>query len=168
MRKKILYGIVMLFFLCFFSLFFLRAVSHSEIDDISPEIFCEKECIEKSDVLWVVPKFNGIPISENKTWCKEILKLNKTLGLHGVTHEYHEFGIDRSDDYIVEGIKIFEECFGFKPLLFKPPQLFISKNNKKLIEKYDLELKVKFNQVIHKVYHCNDTGVFSNYLIDIV
>jgi len=142
-------------------------ISTKEIDDISPGIFCEQEYIEKSEILWVIPKFNNKPISEDKQWCQEILSLNKTLGLHGLIHEFEEFNKNQNQESLQEAIDIFEQCFGFKPEMFKPPQLKISKENKKLIKDTDLELKSGFNQLFHKVYHCNNAGKFSNKFVDL-
>ncbi len=166
MLKKISIVFLIIFFLIF-TLFLIRLTYPREIDDISPEIFCEQKYLEKSDILWVIPKFNNKPISENKTWCQEILSLNKTLGLHGVYHEFEEFDTNRNQKYLQEAMNIFEKCFGFKPEMFKPPQLSISNENKKLIEKNDLELKLDFNQLLHKVYHCADDGTFPNWVIDL-
>ena len=163
-RIKIFFGII---FLLIFSLFFIRFLSPSELDDVHLEIFCEKELLDKSDVLWVIPKFNGEAISENKEWCEDILGLNKTLGMHGVYHSLNEFVEERNQEYLEEGIEIFENCFGFKPELFKPPQLRISKENKELILDNNLEFGGKANQVFHKVYHCDNSGFFSNKLIDL-
>ena len=166
MKKKILIPLLIIL-LFVFTLFLIRLISPREIDDVSPEIFCEQEYIEKSNILWVIPKFNNKSISENKEWCDYVLSLNKTLGLHGVYHEFEEFKIDRNQKYLQEGINIFEECFGFKPEMFKPPQLKISKENKKLIKENNLELKLGFNQLIHKVYHCADDGTFKNWIVDL-
>ena len=145
---------------------FSRAVSPREIDDISPQIPCEEQLITKSDILWVIPNYQGKPISENKTWCEYILNLNKTLGLHGYSHEFKEFKTDRNQEYVQGAIDEFEKCFGFKPTKFKPPQVEISLANKKLLEKNNLEVKLFENQIIHKVYHCSDTGRVKNYITD--
>jgi predicted deacetylase len=167
MNKIILIMLLILLSLIF-TLFFIRLIFPKEIDDVSPEIFCEKEYLEKSDILWVIPKFNNKLISENSEWCNYILGLNKTLGFHGVYHKFEEFGTNRSKEYLEEGIKIFEDCFGFKPEMFKPPQLEINKENKKLINENNLKLKGKINQLFHKVYHCSDTGRFKNLVIDFI
>ena len=167
MKKKILISLLTIILLISI-LFLIRLTSLKEIDDVSPEIPCEQKYLEKSDILWVIPKYNDKAISENQEWCQEILSLNKTLGLHGLTHEFEEFNTNRNQEYLQEAIDIFEQCFGFKPEMFKPPQLAISNENKKLIEKNDLELKLSFNQFTHKVYHCNDTGKFSNWIVDLV
>jgi len=149
------------------ALFLTRTLSPREIDDISPEIICEQNYLEKSDILWVIPKFNNKPISDDREWCKSILSLNKTLGLHGITHEREEFATDRNQKYLDDGIKIFEDCFNQTPTMFKPPQLAISDNNRYLILRNKLERKGKLNAVLHKVYHCGDTGVLPNKIIDL-
>jgi len=148
------------------SLFLTRALLPKQLDDVSPEIQCDKELLEKADVFYVVPKYNNVSISDNKAWCNEILSMNKKLALHGVYHTYREFITDRDDKYLQEGIDIFEACFNKKPEIFKSPQIMISKNNKELI-KQKMKIDLKLNQVFHKVYHCEDTGIFSNRIIDI-
>ncbi|MAG79252.1 hypothetical protein CMI40_02650 [Candidatus Pacearchaeota archaeon] len=148
-------------------LFFIRLLNTKEIDDVTPEIPCLDNLLKKIDILWIIPKFNNKTISEDKEWCNYILSLNKTLGLHGVNHNYNEFKTNRNEEYIKEGIDIFKECFNFKPEIFKAPQLSISRENKELIKENNLELKGSINQLFHKVYHCNDTGIFSNEIIDI-
>lgn len=151
-------------------LFLIRLLSPREIDDVFPGIYCEKEYLEKAYILWVIPDYNNVLISENKTWCQEILNLNKKLGLHGVKHQpYKEFLVEnRTIEYLQEGINLFEECFNQTPTKFKAPQLALSSENKKMIKEHFPELKIRgyFNQLIHKVYHCNDTGRFSNRFID--
>ena len=148
-------------------LFLTRLILPTQIDDISPEISCEQEYLEKADVLWVIPKYNHEPISENLEWCKQILSMNKTLGLHGITHTYNEFGSEISQEQLNEAINIFQECFNQTPTMFKPPQLNITNDNKELIKQNNMKLKLDFNQLTHKVYHCNDTGMFRNWMIDL-
>ncbi len=164
---KFIYIIPIIIIFLFLTLFFVRLISPREIDDVSPEILCKQGDLEKSDILWVIPNFNNKPISENQKWCKEILALNKTLGLHGITHEFEEFGSEISQQQLKEAIKIFEQCFNQSPILFKPPQLKISSPNKKLIKQNNMKLKLKFNQLTSKVYHCSDSGKFLNRFIDL-
>lgn len=176
MNKRAIFTIIIfLIFLLVFSLFFIRLISPREIDDISPEIPCSQKYLEKSDILWVIPKYDNKPISANKEWCEYILSLNKTLGLHGVYHEFEEFNTNvpqiaeyGGKEYLQQGINIFEECFGFKPEMFKPPQLKISDNNKILIEENNMKLKTRLNQLTHKVYHCDDSGMFKNWVVDLI
>ena len=56
---------------------------------------------------------------------------------------------------------------GFKPEKFKPPQLKIDDENRGLVFRKGLELELNWNQFFHRVYHCNDTGVFKNWWIDV-
>ena len=147
-------------------LFIIRRVSHTEIDDVSPGIPCSDELLAKSDILWVIPDFENKSITEDKEWCDKIKSMNKKLGLHGIYHTYNEFGQDRDKEYLQKGIDDFEECFGEKPEMFKAPQLALNGENKKMIEENGLKVVGKINQLFHKVYHCNDTGRFSNRFID--
>jgi len=138
-------------------------MSSREIDDISPEIFCEKEYLEKADILWVIPNYKNIPISDNQSWCQEMLSLNKTLGMHGIKHYYREFESENiTEEEFQKAINIFEECFNQTPTMFKAPNIKINKQNKELIKNSPLKLKNHFNQITHKVYHCNDTGILPN------
>jgi predicted deacetylase len=165
-RKKGIIVIIAIFSF-FLILFIIRLINPIELDDISPEIPCEQELIDKAEVIWIIPKFNNISIAENKSWCENILNLNKSIGMHGVAHEYYEFKTDRSQEYLDEGINIFKECFGFMPTMFKSPQLKISRNNAGLIKNNNLELRGVTNQMTRKVYHCNDSDIFKNWFIDL-
>lgn len=159
--------IAILIFILIFILILIRLAGSRELDDLHPDISCSEDLIEKSDVLWVIPKLNNNSITENPEWCKKILNLNKTLGLHGIYHNFEEFDTNRNQEYLQEGIEIFEKCFGYVPEKFKPPQLKISKINEKIIKNNNLKLKGKLNQVIHKVYHCDNSGPISNKFIDL-
>lgn len=156
--------IVLFLILIIFAIFLIRAFSKRQVDDVTPGIFCDKNILETADVFYVIPKFENQSISLNKSWCEEIISMNKTLALHGVYHTFKEFSDDKSEDYLQEGIKIFQECFNQTPEKFKPPQLKISEKNKILVEK-NMKLDLYFNQIFHKVYHCNDSGFFPNWLI---
>jgi hypothetical protein len=87
--------------------------------------------------------------------------------MHGVNHPFHEFETGRDQEYLEEGMKIFEDCFGYKPTMFKPPQLKITNENKKLIKNNNLILKGNPNQILHKVYHCGEYGEKTNWLRDL-
>jgi len=147
-------------------LFLLRLANSREIDDVSPGIYCEKEYLEKSDTLWVIPKFENNSIADNVEWCNSILELNKTIGLHGVYHNYREFDMKIDDAYLKNGIRDFEKCFGYKPKEFKAPQLSINGNNVNLVETEGMKVRGWMHQITHKVYHCSNTGLFSNRFID--
>jgi predicted deacetylase len=162
--KKAKYFVVLFILIMILLVFFvIRAASPRQLDDLSPGIPCASDLVEKSDVLWVIPKFDNVSI--DKDWCDYVLGLNKTIGMHGVYHTYNEFGTERNREYLDAGIEIFENCFGFKPEMFKPPQLKILSANKRMIENEGLKVEGSFNQLTHKVYHCSDTGMFPNKLI---
>ena len=156
-----------LVFLFLLALFLTRLSSPKQIDDVSPQMNCDTKYLEKSDMLWVVPRYDNIPISANQTWCKYILSLNKTLGLHGVYHTYNEFSTDRDALYLVNGMIEFENCFGYQPTMFKAPQLEISNNNKDLIDKAGLKLRSWLNQITSKVYHCDNSGYLPNWFVNL-
>ena len=166
MKKIVFISILSIIFLAVIILL-VRANSAVDLDDVSPEIQCDESLLEKSDVFYVIPKFNNNSIAENKEWCSKILAMNKTLALHGVYHTYNEFNTGRDEQYLQEGIDIFRECFGFEPENFKPPQIAISNENKKLI-KSKMRLDYHLNSILHRAYHCNDTGYFSNRFMDII
>lgn len=147
-------------------IFFARMTLGREIDDVSPAIYCESELIVKSDVLWVIPLYENESISEDIGWCDYIKSLNKTLGMHGVEHSYREFGVLRNEEYIQRGIDAFEECFGYTPRRFKAPQIDLNEGNIELLEDMGFDVKGNINQVMHKVYHCSDTGKLSNKFIE--
>lgn len=165
---KILLILFLFLILILLLIFFIREVSSRQLDDISLLIPCEDNLLQKADVFYVIPNFDNKSIAENKNWCQEILALNKTLALHGVYHTYNEFNQDRNQDYLNKGILIFQECFNKTPKNFKAPQLAISDNNKKLIKKSNMKLDSYFNQIFHKVYHCNDTGFLKNWVPNLI
>ena len=154
----ILLSVVVVFFL-----FFVRLVLPSQIDDVSPGIDCEDYLLDWADVYYVIPKFENVSVDE--VWCNWILERDKELSMHGVYHFYEEFGVERDVDYLNKGIKIFEDCFGFEPERFKPPQLEFAESNDWMRERMEIDLI--WNQIFHKVYHCGDTGVFPNWFIRI-
>ena len=166
--KTILKISLIIIFLLILILFFIRLLSPREIDDIHPLRECEKEYIAKADVLWIIPLYENISISENQEWCKEILAMNKSLGMHGIKHTYNEFLENISNQEIQNAIQEFEKCFDYKPEMFKPPHLRITKENRKLIKENNLKLKYRANQLIHKVYHCQNSGTFDNWVHDLV
>ncbi len=166
--KKSVKNILIIFFILIISLFLTRLINPTEIDDISPGINCPE--IEKynPDTLYVIPNYNNNTIPHNEEWCNYILSLNKTLALHGITHTYREFlYLNISQEELDFGISEFEKCFGFEPEIFKPPQMKINKENKKIIKENNLKLKTKVSQITHKIYHCSDSGIIANNIIHI-
>jgi hypothetical protein len=147
-------------------LLIMRAISSKELDDVTPGIPCEQELLDKSEVLWVIPLFNNVSIANNTEWCTSILNLNKQMQLHGVYHTFNEFSYPRSAEYLQTGIKAFEQCLNQTPTKFKPPQLAYTRENNNILDQARLKRVGKLHQLFHKVYHCQDTGIFPNKLID--
>lgn len=163
-KKTIFFSILALLIL----LFIIRLINPTEIDDVTPGIHCPE--IEKYNpkILYVVPNYNNTPISQDKEWCQYIFSLNKTLYLHGINHTYREFLYkDISQEDLDFGISEFESCFNLSLTAFKPPQLKINKENRRLIRKNNIKLKGLFNQLTHKVYHCEDSSIIPNKIIKI-
>jgi hypothetical protein len=148
------------------TIFFIRAFSERQLDDVTPGIPCSDDLLEKSDVLFVVPNFEGNDIGNNSEWCEKIILLGKRPEMHGVYHSYNEFYENRNESYLDKGIIGFERCFGEKPSGFKAPQMKLSEENKRMITERGLKNYGPINQILHKAYHCNDSGVFSNAVID--
>lgn len=154
-------------------LFFVRLVLPSHLDDVSPGIFCEEELLDSVDVYYVIPKFENVSI--DKEWCDKILALaghdsgepdkDKELAMHGVYHSFEEFGEVRDMKYLDEGTEIFEECFGFEPERFKPPQMAWTRDNDWI--KNEMKVDLIWNEIFHKVYHCGDTGIIPNWVVRI-
>ncbi len=168
-NKKVLsifVKVLIILVFCLFIFILLRNINPRQVDDFSPQIYCEQEIIAKSDVLMVIPIFKNISIAENKSWCEQTLALNKTLGMHGVYHTFNEFYTSRDDNYINNGKEEFKKCFGFYPKLFEAPQVALSIENAKVLKSLNFTiLGYKYN-LFHKVYHCSDTGKYSNRFID--
>ncbi|MBR9704779.1 DUF2334 domain-containing protein [Candidatus Pacearchaeota archaeon] len=160
--------ILVIILIIFFTVYLFRTISNKHIDDVNPLIQCDKELLAKADVYYIIPKFKNIKISNYPDWCNYIKSQNKILKMHGITHEYLEFKTDKSEEYIKEGIEIFEKCFGIKPIGFRPPQLEISKQNKILIKKFNMTLDLYASTNLHKVYHCNNTGIRTNFNIEVL
>lgn len=166
-KWKILIWILIIILIILAILVVIRANTTREIDDITPGIACEQEYLQKADILWVIPRYQNTPISENEKWCSEILVLNKTIGMHGIYHAYKEFNYYVNKTEFQETIQIFEDCFGYKPTIFKPPYLVISDENEILVKKHGFKIRNRWHQTFHKVYHCNNTGTLPNWFHDI-
>lgn len=121
-------------------------------DDITPVSSCPA-LIEKSDLLFVIPNYTNHSLDLYPEWCEEMRLFNKTIGLHGITHEYHEFDKKIDSAKLEETIKIVEHCFGYRPTLFRPPYNKISSENKMLIESFNLTL-YQDTYLLHTYCHC--------------
>jgi predicted deacetylase len=167
-KKEIVYRIILCILILLVLLFLIRLINPTEIDDVSPGIFCSEIQQYNPDVLYVIPDYEDHPLSFYPEWCSYILSLNKDIGMHGVTHTYKEFLYnDISQGELDFGISEFQKCFGYPPEMFKPPQLAISNKNKQLIKENNLKFRGSLNQLTHKVYHCSDSDKIPNKIVNI-
>lgn len=131
-----------------------RTFNKTEIDDVHPLINCSANKLAWIDVYWVIPIYKGVPITEDREWCDKIKNSGKILGMHGVYHTHNEFSIQRSPEYIKEGMEVFKDAFGYYPTLFKAPRTNISKENLDTVKRLGMTPRGKMNQVLKSVYHC--------------
>mgnify|MGYP001573818278 CR=1 FL=1 len=143
-----------------------RLILPRQLDDVNPNIPCLQNLLDKSETLMVIPLFENKSIAENITWCNYILSLNKTLGMHGVYHSYNEFSEARSKEYVRIGMEEFKKCFSFYPTIFEAPQVALLRDNEKVLREMNFEVRGYPYQIMHKVYHCSDTGKYSNRFVD--
>jgi predicted deacetylase len=135
-----------------------RELSDREIDDVHPDIPCNDYMLSDSTWLWVIPLYGDKPLTSNPEWVDRLKRSGKKLGMHGVRHTYSEFATDVSREYIQRGMDEFEKAFGYKPTHFKPPKMQITANNIKLLHELGFTVHNRWQQLIHKVYHCQDHG----------
>jgi len=109
------------------------------LDDVTPTKSCDQLIVE-ADIVYVIPFYKNTSLTNYPGWCGRMKSLNKTFGLHGLTHEYHEFLKPIEAVELQKAITVFENCFGYKPYLFRPPYNKISKENQKKIELFNLTL----------------------------
>lgn len=133
-----------------------RAVLPRQIDDVNPIRFCDTDLLERSDVLLIIPLMGNVSIADNPDWCEEILSLNKTLAMHGVSHTEKEFAHPRDEAYVKKGMDEFNKCFGFYPSVFGAPELALSRENKEMLHRMNFTVMSKSHYLTHKVYHCTD------------
>ena len=153
MKFKIAFAVILLGYLV------LLIVSRNPliVDDVHPGAVCD-ELLEKADVLYVTPSYKNTEL--NVEWCHSISSLNKTIGMHGITHSYHEFLSEMNETDLLLAMEEFEECFREKPKLFRPPYNAISKENVELVESLGMEVYKK-RYLAHPYCHCEPDNRFS-------
>ena len=161
--KKI--KLISIFILIIYFALLITSRSPLIIDDIHPQYSCPN-LIEKSDILYITPLFNGDSLLNHPEWCQEIKTMNKTLALHGINHNYHEFLEPITAEQLEEALTIFESCFNTTPKLFRPPYNKISSENKALVDHYGMTV-YKTTYILHPYCHCQPQGLmkFLNQII---
>ncbi len=123
------------------------------VDDVHPDNSCDG-LLEKADILYAVPYFKNNSIGGNEAWCAKIRFLNKTIGLHGIRHSYHEFDRNISMDELDMATDAFKDCFKQEPKLFRPPYNLINKENEEKIANLNMAI-YKNSFIAHPYCHCN-------------
>jgi predicted deacetylase len=161
-KKKIIIKIALVVLLILVGLIVLleitRNLTYKQIDDVHPSINCNDKYIQKSNIIMIIPIWENDSVANYPEWCKKILSYNKTLGMHGIYHEYNEFLGEIKEENLKLAIYEFEKCFGKLPKLFEPPQWEISSKNRLLVEKY-LPVTNNLQGIFHKTYHCGNEEI---------
>lgn len=135
-----------------------KEIAARELDDVHPDIPCDQSMLDDAIWWWVVPLYGDKPLMSNPEWVEKVKKSGKKIGMHGVRHTYSEFNTDVSKEYIQQGIDAFKDAFGYTPTHFKPPKMQITKNNLELLKSMGFTVHDRWQQFIHKIYHCKDHG----------
>lgn len=152
MKRKLTILIVIAIGLIY-ALIFISSRNPLIVDDVYPTNTCDS-LLEKADILYVIPYLENNSITNDKEWCAKIISLNKSIGLHGIKHSYHEFDNDVNEKELALAINSFETCFSEKPTLFRPPYNRINKENEEKISSFNMTIyKKKF--IAHPYCHCN-------------
>jgi|SaaInlStandDraft_4_1057021.scaffolds.fasta_scaffold01868_7 hypothetical protein len=160
-------------------LFLMRQTNDVHYDDLHPEIETNMNYLDKSDIIFVIPKYKNKKITDYPDWCKQIKnyseKHKKTLALHGIKHTtingYKgdcEFVRKIPEKELKEACEIFEKAFGYKPKHFKAPCYGLSKENQKLVEKLNMKIYGPSTLIFNKLYHSpmNENMKMINKFID--
>ena len=150
---KIVTKLIFLSLILFYLLILLLSRNPLIVDDVHPQNTCST-LLEKADILYVILFQENSSIVDNPTWCTQIKSLNKTLGLHGIKHTYHEFGKPVSSEELTQATSAFEKCFDEKPTLFRPPYNLISQENREKVESLNMTVYNK-RFFEHPYCHCN-------------
>jgi hypothetical protein len=146
-------------------LFIIRRNNPIHYDDLHPLIPIDRDLLDRADYLFVIPKYRGEDLTKFPKyveWLKEYSKKNnKILAMHGVTHSPEsyfsvaEFGEDKSENYIGDGMEIFKNAFGYYPKFFKAPCYNLSNSNREKIEKLGMKVFGVETLIFNKLFHPN-------------
>ena len=150
-----------------FIIYIIRKFNKVHYDDLTPLIETNYIYLDKSNIIFIIPKYNNIPLTNYPDFIDKIKKYskinNKELAMHGVTHSPEgfistaEFGYPLTFEYIKEGIDIFESAFGYKPKKFKAPCYNLHPKNKEILEKLNIEIIDVDSLLLNKLYHNDNT-----------
>jgi hypothetical protein len=154
------------FLICIVLFLVVRQLRCVGYDDVHQNITQNYKYIDKSDMLFVIPKFENVPLTDNMNFVQKIKNKNKILGMHGVTHSPEgiftkaEFGYPVKEETIKEGMDIFENAFGYKPKYFKAPCYNLLPENQIKIEKLGMKVVGPETAIFNRLLHPPTDNVF--------
>ena len=178
-RFVVALGLGFFFFVLFTGV--IRTLSGLHLDDLHPSGCPQYVNFRRhahAKFLWIIPVVGGMPISDNTTWCAEMLRLEReegfVLGMHGVRHEWWwdeagegqgakaEFeGLELpvARERIEQGLAVWADAFnGSVPSHFSfPGQWGEIDLVRELRSRYGMRVRTLFDGLIGRVYHCDDT-----------
>lgn len=158
-----------------------RSQSSEHLDDLHPSLPCDflstfrTHKPARTKFLHIIPIAEGEPpISSNRTWCDEMLRLERQEGfvlcMHGVQHmarwangtllrEFEHLAIDQARLKITHGIDVWREAFGGPPSHFSFPGAW---GSAELVEMLKSEfgfmhVRSLAEGLLQRVYHCDDS-----------
>ena len=160
-KKNIFIGYILTIMI---TLYIIRRNNIVHYDDIHPLIEPNLKYLDKSNFLFVIPKFKNKKLTNYPKWCNWLKnyakKNNKILALHGLEHDGTngfigdcEFLYEKKKKDIVEGINIFKQAFGYKPIYFKAPCYGLSIKNKLILKKLGLKIIGPETIIFNKLFH---------------
>ena len=152
-KRKYFDVVLLCLTLLFYVLFLVESRNPLIVDDVHPEAFCNTT-IQKADVLYIIPFYNGKWIDNDENWCHQIKNLNKIIGLHGIRHTYHEFDHTINESELDRAVTAVGNCVGNKSLFFRPPYNLISKENEEKIKRLNMTI-YKERYFTHPYCHCH-------------
>lgn len=149
-------------------LLIIRFFNKSHYDDLHPELPFNKEYLDKSDILFIIPNYNNIPITNYPEYIEKLKsyaqKNNKQIGLHGYIHKPEgfftkaEYGYELPESYIKDNIDLFRKAFNFEPKLFKAPCYNLHPKNREILLKLGLQISDINTLFLNKLFH-NDNNI---------
>jgi Uncharacterized protein conserved in bacteria (DUF2334) len=140
----------------------IRAFNPVHYDDLHPGLDTHWDYVKRSDILYVVPKYYGDPLTNHPDYIARLKKLaagGKELAMHGVEHRPEgffieaEFGKPLPRSYIESGIRTFTKAFGAPPARFKAPCYNLHPKNRAVLEEHGIRVDGPETLLFNKLYH---------------
>jgi len=154
-----------------------RATGPQHLDDVTPtEIPCSwlqtyRQHKDHTRFLWIIPRYEGVNITSNRTFCEEMMRLRDeegfVLGMHGVDHGFSDDGEQEFEDLpddevrakLALGVSIWMDAFkGAAPRHFSFPGEWATHFTVRLLQdEYRMQVRTLANGLLNKLYHCDDS-----------